>query len=73
VGEAAAAAHVGAGALAAGGGVSDVWLVVVVTAAAFAGAVIGARVLRKTTFTTVQRIVAAMLVAIALGMITGVV
>jgi hypothetical protein len=38
-----------------------------------AGAVIGARVLRKTTFTTVQRIVAAMLVAIALGMITGVV
>jgi len=60
-------------ALAAGGGVSDVWLVVAATAAAFAGAVIGARVLRKTTFTTVQRIVAAMLVAIALGMITGVV
>lgn len=60
-------------ALARGGGIDNLGLLVAASAAACGGAVLGARVLRKTTFTTVQRIVAAMLVAIALGMITGVV
>lgn len=59
--------------LAGGGGVDDLGLLSAAAAAACGGALIGARVLRKATFGAVQRIVAAMLVAMAVGMIAGLV
>lgn len=52
--------------------ISDVLLLVVVVVAACGGALIGARVLTKATFTTVQRIVAAMLIAVTIGLVMGV-
>lgn len=54
-----------------GGGIDDVPLVVVAAVAACGGALIGARILKKATYVTVQRVVAAMLVAIAIGLVTG--
>jgi uncharacterized membrane protein YfcA len=60
-------------ALVRGDGIDDILLLVVAAAAACGGALIGARVLTKATYATVQRVVAAMLVAIAIGLITGVV
>lgn len=50
----------------------DVMLLAAAVAAAWGGAMLGARILRKTTVGAVQRLVAAMLAVIALGMITGV-
>ena len=54
-----------------GGGVDDVMLLVVAVVAACGGALIGARVLTKATYTVVQRVVAVMLVAVAIGLVTG--
>ena len=54
-----------------GDGIGDILLLVVAVVAACGGALIGARVLTKATFATVQRIVAAMLVAVAIGLVTG--
>lgn len=56
-----------------GDGIDDILLLAIAVVAACAGALIGARVLTKATFATVQRLVAAMLVAIAIGLVTGVV
>lgn len=49
----------------------DLWLLVPAVLAAFAGAFLGSRLLHKTTLAGVQRIVAAMLFAFALGLISG--
>ena len=55
-----------------GSGGDDLALPLAAAAAACGGAMIGARVLHKTTQGTVQRIVAVMLVMVALGLITGI-
>lgn len=55
-----------------GDGISDALLLVAAVVAACGGALIGARVLTKATYATVQRLVAAMLVAVAVGLVTGV-
>ena len=49
------------------------WLLVgIATVSAFAGAFVGARLVRKLTIRTVQNIVAVLLVVVALGLISGV-
>ncbi len=53
------------------GGITDIPLLAVAVVAACGGALIGASVLQKATFAAVQRIVAAMLVAVAIGLVAG--
>jgi hypothetical protein len=55
-----------------GSGGDDLALPLAAAAAACGGAMIGARVLHKTTLGTVQRIVSGMLVMVALGLIAGI-
>lgn len=54
-----------------GNGIDDLPLLAVAVVAACGGALVGARVLKKATYATVQRIVAAMLVAVGLGLVMG--
>lgn len=61
-----------ASALASVGGELDNRLLAAAVTAAFAGAALGNRYLKKLTMTGVQRIVAAMLLLVALGLISGV-
>jgi len=58
---------------ASGGLEQNAGLLLVVTVAAFLGAFIGNRLLKKTTLKTIQRIVAVMLLVIAVGLASGVI
>ena len=49
----------------------DYWLLTAAVLSAFAGAALGNRFIKKLTMSGVQKIVAAMLVAVAVGLITG--
>lgn len=55
-----------------GDGRSDIRLLVAAVVAACGGALIGARMLTKATFASVQRLVAAMLAVVAVGLVTGI-
>lgn len=61
-----------AGALRATGPGIDLLLLATAVAAAFAGALLGRRYLAKATMPGLQRLVGALLVLVALGLITGV-
>lgn len=50
----------------------DYWLLTVAVLAAFAGAFLGNRYLQKITMTAIQRLVAALLLGLALGLMSGV-
>ena len=49
----------------------DYWLLTAAVLSAFAGAALGNRFIKKLTMGGVQKIVAAMLIAVAIGLITG--